>query len=51
VLWLPLSAVALLDIVAVGLLGRRMPALAQRVGQAPQESAGTAERLLEGEGT
>jgi MFS family permease len=51
VLWLPLSAVALLDIVAVGLLGRRMPALAQRVGQAPPQSAGPAERLLEGEGT
>jgi MFS family permease len=46
-LWLPLSAVALLDLVAVGLLARRMPALTQRVGQAPAESASLAERPLE----
>src|SRR5579862_7177037 len=31
-LWLPLAAVALLDLAAVGLLARRMPALKQRIG-------------------
>jgi MFS family permease len=39
-LWLPLSAVAFLDMAAVGLLARRMPALTRRVGQAPPEVAG-----------
>ena len=39
-LWLPLAAVALLDLAAVGLLARRMPALTQRVGQALPEPAG-----------
>ena len=34
-LWLPLSAVALIDLVAVALLARRMTALTQRVGQPP----------------
>jgi MFS family permease len=50
-LWLPLSAVALLDLAAVGLLARRMTALRQRVGRAGPESAGMAERPLEAEGT
>jgi hypothetical protein len=49
-LWLPLSAVALVDLVAVGLLGRRMTALNQRVGQASPESASPAERLREADG-
>src|SRR6202035_2453874 len=49
-LWLPLSAVALVDLIAVGLLGRRMTALTQRVGQASPESAGQAERLREADG-
>jgi MFS family permease len=49
-LWLPLSAVALLDLVAVILLARRMTALTQRVGQAPPASADRAERLLEADG-
>ncbi len=49
-LWLPLSAVALLDLAAVALLARRMPALTQRVGQAPPASASQAERLLEADG-
>lgn len=49
-LWLPLSAVALVDLFAVGLLGRRMAALTQRVGQAPPESASQAERLREADG-
>jgi MFS family permease len=49
-LWLPLSAVALVDLVAVGLLGRRMTALTQRVGQASPESASPAERLREADG-
>jgi MFS family permease len=39
-LWLPLAAVALVDLAAVGLLARRMPALTQRVGQALPEPAG-----------
>jgi MFS family permease len=50
-LWLPLAAVALLDLAAVGLLARRMTALTQRVGQAPPQSASLAERLLEADGT
>jgi MFS family permease len=50
VLWLPLSAVAFLDLVAVSLLARRMTALTQRVGQAPPDSASPAERLLEADG-
>ena len=49
-LWLPLSAVAFLDLVAVCLLARRMTVLTRRVGQAPPESARTAERLLEADG-
>ena len=49
-LWLPLSAVALLDLAAVTLLARRMTTLTQRVGQAPPASAGQAERLLEAHG-
>ena len=49
-LWLPLSAVALVDLIAVGLLGRRMTALTQRVGQASPETAGPAERLREADG-
>jgi MFS family permease len=42
-LWLPLAAVALLDLAAVGLLARRMPALTQRVGQAMPEPASPAQ--------
>ena len=49
-LWLPMSAVALLDLAAVALLARRMPALTQRVGQAPPASASQAERLPEADG-
>jgi MFS family permease len=36
-LWLPLSAVALLDLVAVALLARRMTALTRRVGGEPAQ--------------
>jgi hypothetical protein len=50
-LWLPMSAVALLDLGAVALLARRIPALTQRVGQAPPAAASQAERLLEADGT
>jgi MFS family permease len=49
-LWLPLAAVALLDVAGVGLLARRMAALTQRVGQAPPEPASLAERPLEADG-
>jgi len=49
-LWLPLSAVALLDLAAVALLARRMAALTQRVGRAPSASASQADRLLEADG-
>jgi MFS family permease len=49
-LWLPLSAVAFLDMAAVGLLARRMTALTQRVGQVPAESASLAERTLQARG-
>ena len=49
-LWLPLVAVALLDMAAVGLLARRMTTLTHRVGQAPPESAGLVERTLEADG-
>ena len=49
-LWLPLSAVALVDMIAVGLLGRRMTALTQRVGQASPQTASPAERLREADG-
>ena len=38
-LWLPLSAVALLDLAAVGLLARGMSALTQRVGQTIRHGA------------
>jgi MFS family permease len=48
--WLPLAAVALLDIAAVGLLARRMPALGQRIGQGGPVPAGLAERPLEADG-
>jgi hypothetical protein len=50
-LWLPLSAIALLDLAAVALLARRMTALANRVGQGGPEPAGRAEVPLENEGT
>jgi MFS family permease len=50
-LWLPLSAVALLDLAAVGLLARRMTALTRRVGQAPPESASPAQCPPEADGT
>jgi MFS family permease len=50
-LWLPMSAVALLDLAAIALLARRMPALTQRVGQPPPASASQADRLLEADGT
>jgi hypothetical protein len=46
-----MSAVALLDLAAVALLARRMPALTQRVGRAPPAAASQAERLLEADGT
>ena len=49
-LWLPLSAVALLDLAAVALLARRMAARTQRVGRAPSASASQADRLLEADG-
>lgn len=49
-LWLPLSAVAFVDLIAVGLLGRRMTALTRRVGQPSPESASPAERLREADG-
>jgi len=58
-LWLPLAAVALLDLVAVRLLARRMPALTQRIAVAaseqvaPEQAApeqAAAERLLEADG-
>jgi MFS family permease len=49
-LWLSLSAVALLDLVVVALLARRMTALAQRVSEAPPDPAGEADRLLEADG-
>jgi MFS family permease len=48
-LWLPLSAVALLDLGVVALLARRMAALRQWVGQAPPETALLAELPLEAE--
>jgi hypothetical protein len=41
-LWLPLAAVALADLIAVGLLARRMTALARRVGQPQPEPPGLA---------
>jgi MFS family permease len=49
-LWLPMSAVALLDLAAVALLARRMPVLARRVGQATAEPASAPERQLEADG-
>lgn len=55
-LWLPLAAVALADLAAVGLLARRMPALTQRVGQGGRvgqgrpEPASPVERPLEADG-
>jgi hypothetical protein len=49
-LWLPLAAVALLDLGAVALLARRMTALAKRVGQGQAESAVLAELPLEADG-
>jgi MFS family permease len=49
-LWLPLSAVAFLDLAVVSLLARRMKVLTRHVGVAQPESAKPAERLLEAEG-
>jgi len=49
-LWLPLAAVALLDLGAVALLARRMTALTQRVGQVPPQSAFLAQLPLEADG-
>lgn len=49
-LWLPLAAVALLDLAAVGLLARRMPALTQRIGRGGPELASPVERPLEADG-
>jgi hypothetical protein len=50
VLWLLMAAVGLLDLIAVGLLARRMPALTRRVGEPKSESGSPAERLLEADG-
>jgi MFS family permease len=50
VLWLPLAAVALADLVAVGFLARRMTTLTQRVGEPGPESGEQADRLLEADG-
>ena len=50
VLWLPLAGVALLDLVAVGLLARRMTALTRYVGQGGPEVLSPEERLLEADG-
>ncbi|MGH3168949.1 MAG: MFS transporter [Trebonia sp.] len=36
-LWLPMAAIALLDLIVVGMLSQRMPALTQRVGAAAPE--------------
>ncbi len=47
-LWLPLSAVALLDLVEIALLARWM--LTWRVGTVPPETATRADRLLEADG-
>jgi hypothetical protein len=49
-LWLSLSAVALLDLVAVPLLARRMTMLTLRIGESPADLAGQAERLREADG-
>jgi MFS family permease len=49
-LWVPLSAVAFLDLAAVSLLARRMTVLTQHVGEAQPESARQAERVLEADG-
>jgi len=46
-LWLPPAAVALIDLAAVGLIARRMPALTQRVGQALPEPASPEEHPFE----
>jgi MFS family permease len=46
-LWLPLAAVALLDIAAVGLLARRTTALRQCVGQSPLKVLSLEECTLE----
>jgi len=50
VLWLLMAVVALLDLIAIGLLARRMAALTRRVGEPKPESASPAERLLEADG-
>jgi MFS family permease len=50
VLWLLMAAVALLDLIAVGLLARRLAALTRRVGAPKSEPASPAERLLEADG-
>jgi MFS family permease len=49
-LWLPLSAVALLDLTAVAVLAPRMPGLTQHVGGTPPASASQATRPLEADG-
>jgi MFS family permease len=49
-LWVPLSAVAFLDLAVVSLLARRMNVLTQHVGVAQPESARQAERMLEADG-
>jgi hypothetical protein len=49
-LWLPLSAVAFLDLAAVSLLARRMTVLTQQVGEAEPRPAREADRLLEADG-
>jgi hypothetical protein len=48
--WLPLSAVAFVDLAAVSLLARRMTALTRHVGEARPEPAEPTERLLEADG-
>jgi hypothetical protein len=49
-LWLPLSAVAFLDLAAVSLLARRMTVLTQHVGEAQPQPTRQAEHLLETDG-
>jgi len=49
-LWLPLSAVAVADLVAVSALARRMAVLTRPVGQAEPALASQAERLTEADG-
>jgi MFS family permease len=49
-LWVPLSAVAFLDLAVVSLLARRMNVLTHQVGVAGPESARQADRMLEADG-